>query len=225
MSKKTKRTINKRRRTKLKNIGKAAAAIAGMSLLPSITSGAVNFRKASGTQTLYLMDDGRVCIGTTTPADANLNTKLTVSGDIKTSSGGKIYNAVWNDLAEFRPLKPKEKSVPGKAYVLSSTGATLSKKRAQKGCLGICSDSFGFALGGKEDKTTVAIGISGWVLAYVDKEYPLGTALTCGKDGFLTKMRWYEKMLYPERLLGIVDKKPEKYNNLKVNGRCWVKIK
>lgn len=225
MSKKIKKSaVNKIRREKLETMGKAAAAIAGMSLLPSLTNGAMNFRKASGIQTLYLSDTGQVCIGTTTPADGT--TKLTVAGDIKTSSGGRVWNAVWNDLAEFRTLKPGEKAVPGKAYIVSTEGAVLSKKRAQKACIGICSDTFGFALGGTaEDKTKIAIGISGWVLAYVDKKYSLGTPLTCTKDGILTKMYWYEKILFPERILGIVDQQPQEYNKIHVNGRYWVKIK
>lgn len=216
--------IDKRRRIKLGTISKAAAAIAGMSLLPSLTSGAVNFRKASGTQALYLADNGQVCIGTTTPADGT--TKLTVAGDIKTSAGGKVWNSVWNDLAEFRPLKLGEKAVPGKAYIITPNGLEISTKRAQQGCIGICSDTFGFSLGGTlEDESKIAIGVSGWVLAYVDKEYPLGTALTCANKGILTKMRWYEKLLFPERLLGLLDQKPTEYNKLPVNGRSWVKIK
>ena len=63
------------------------------------------------------------------------------------------------------------------------------------------------------------------MLAYVDKDYPIGTALTSGPKGILTAITKTEKREYPERIVGILDTKPEKYNQVKLDGRYWVKVK
>jgi hypothetical protein len=224
-----KKQVNVQRRSQLEYFGKAAAAIAGMSLLPTLSSGAVNFRKASGVQTLYLADDGRVCIGTTTPADALATTKLTVAGDIKTTSGGKVYSAVWNDIADYFEIDNKVEVEFGKVYVTEESGKTrLSKKRCEKNIIGIASDTYGMSVGKKgKDKKEIPIALAGLVLAHLDKVYSRGTALTCTKDGKLTKMRFCEKLFHPERMVAIFYK-PEnakKWNGVNVNNRHWVKIK
>lgn len=146
-------------------------------------------------------------------------------GNIQTA--GYVYNAVWNDLAEVRALAKGVKKVPGKVYVMTKDGLKLASKRCEIGTAGVCSDTYGFLLGGKDvkDAQKAHIAISGWVLAYVDKDYPIGTALTSGPDGVLTAMTKKEKRDYPERLIGVLDTKPEKYNNVKLDGRYWVKVK
>ncbi len=136
----------------------------------------------------------------------------------------RYYNAVWNDLAEFRPLAKGAKKIAGKVYVATKEGLVPASKRCQLGAIGVHSDTYGYALG-KDNADTVAIGISGWVLAYVDKDYPLGTALVNDKNGNLTKASYWEKMRYPERIIGVLDMAPSAdYNDLKIDGRQWVKI-
>jgi hypothetical protein len=138
----------------------------------------------------------------------------------------KIYVAGWNDLAEYRPLRPGAVRAPGKVYVATHAGATLATKRRQRGTMGICSDTYGMALGGTpQDKDKLPIAISGWVLADVDKPYPMGTALIAKSNGQLTKAYWWEKVLFRERLVGTLDTQPQEYNGIAVNGRHWVKIK
>jgi hypothetical protein len=138
-----------------------------------------------------------------------------------------VHSAIWNDLAEVRSLVKGEKKIAGKVYVATKEGIKLSSKRCELGTIGICSDTYGFSLGGKDipDEQKAHIAISGWVLAYVDKDYPIGTALTSGPNGVLTAMTKKEKRDYPERIVGILDTKPEKYNTVKVDGRYWVKVK
>ena len=158
--------------------------------------------------------------------DDKTTVKVYGSKDFSTIGTGIIKNAIWNDLAEVRILAKNEKKLPGKVYVTTKDGIRLATKRCEIGTIGVCSDSFGFLLGGdKNEKGKAPIAISGWVLAYVDKDYPLGTALTSGPNGDLTAMTKKEKMEYPERIVGILDTKPDKYNNVKVDGRYWVKVK
>ncbi len=138
----------------------------------------------------------------------------------------KVYGAVWNDLADFRKLASGQKKIPGKVYIASDDGVVLATKRAQKGTVGVCSDTFGMALGGSDaDPTKAPIAISGWALAYVDKKYEIGTPLVSGKDGNLTKANILDNLLHPERIVGTVETSPQEYNKLKVDGRYWVKVK
>jgi hypothetical protein len=219
--------VNTQRRSQLEYFGKAAAAIAGMSLLPSLTSGAVNFRKASGTQALYLADSGQVCIGTTTPYDGT--TKLTVAGDIRATASGKVYGAVWNDFADYLEVDNKVEIEFGKVYVRTKKGETrTSLHPCEKGIIGIASDTFGMSVGKKgKGKKEIPIAVAGIVLAYCDREYESGTPLTSGRNGIVTKMYWWELIFKPHCLVATFYK-PEsqkKWNGVTVNNRHWVKVK
>ena len=79
----------------------------------------------------------------------------------------------------------------------------------------------------KTQKKQAPIAIGGYVLAYVDKVYPSGTALTSKENGVLTKMSLIEKILFPERLICTFLKEEfnKDWNGVVVNGRNWVKIK
>lgn len=98
--------------------------------------------------------------------------------------------------------------------------------------IGLASDTFGLSVGSDErKKKQVPIAIGGWVLAYVDKEYPTGTPLTNDAYGFLTEMTLEEKRNFPERLIATYKKLetnpkfgPEG-KEIAVNGRHWVKVK
>lgn len=148
-------------------------------------------------------------------------------GQIKAT---KIWNAVWNDYADFQLLDDRLEF--GKCYVDTKSGAKVATTRCQLGVIGIASDTFGMAVGqGHTQKTEVPIAVCGWVLAYVDKEYPTGTPLTNDTHGNLTEMTLQEKRDFPERIVAIY-KKPEPaaefgddVAKIKVNGRHWVMVK
>jgi hypothetical protein len=139
----------------------------------------------------------------------------------------KVWNSVWNDIADFQDLGDKLRY--GKCYYDSPNEARICTERCQKGVIGVASDTFGYALGVGSNK--VPIAISGWVLAYVDKEYERGTALTNDKLGNLTEMTLKEKQTYPERIVAIYKKKEllvewgSEDSTIMVNGRHWVKVK
>ncbi len=142
----------------------------------------------------------------------------------------RVWGAVWNDVADFQDLN--DELVPGKCYVDTPIGAEICSERCQMAVIGLASDTFGFSVGSdSEKKKQVPIAISGWVLAYVDKQYPTGTPLTNDGYGFLTEMTLEEKRNYPERLIATY-KKPEANSKfgppgqeIEVNGRHWVKVK
>lgn len=142
----------------------------------------------------------------------------------------RVYNAYLADYADFIILAPDCLQVYGKTYKMTSQGATICQGRCEKGVLGVASDVYGHALGQIRSRRQIPIGVAGWVLAYCDRQYQPGTALTTGKDGSLTKMRWYEKLFWPERMVGVY-MQPEKSkfwgplnHQVAVNGRHWVKV-
>lgn len=153
----------------------------------------------------------------------------TTTTSMRQFAAEKVWNAVWNDFADFQLLSDKLEF--GKCYIDTTDGARLCTERCQFSVIGVASDTFGHAAGARQDVTQVPIAVAGWVLAYVDKEYPCGTPLTNDENGNLTEMTLEEKRDYPERMIGIYKRKEmEKYfgpeeSKIKVNGRHWVKVK
>ena len=129
--------------------------------------------------------------------------QVDASGQFKAE---RVWNAVWNDYADFQKLN--DKLVYGKAYYDTIEGARICTQRCQMAVMGIASDTFGHAVGsGANYGSELPIAVAGWVLAYVDKEYPCGTPLTNDENGNLTEMTLEEKMKYPERLIATYKKK------------------
>lgn len=165
--------------------------------------------------------------GAVTGAGDDAGTGLVTSGEFSSS---KIWNAVWNDVADFQLLCDKLEY--GRCYMDTKDGAKICTVRCQMSVIGIASDTFGFGVGsGANPQREVPIAVAGWVLAFVDKEYECGTPLTNDEHGQLTAMTKQEKMEYPERIVGIYKRKeldthwgPE-HSKIEVRGRHWVKVK
>jgi hypothetical protein len=144
----------------------------------------------------------------------------------------RVYNAIWNDIADFQPLAVDQEYKAGKCYFDTLNGAELCNVRCQKSVIGILSDTFGFGVGNREADNYAPFAIAGWVLAYVVGEnLEPGDVLTNGEDGSLVKMNQQEKSMYPERIVAIY-KKPEdaefwgpEGSQIPVDGRHWVKVK
>ncbi|MFN3697142.1 MAG: hypothetical protein ACK4VO_06855 [Pseudobdellovibrio sp.] len=186
------------------------------------SSGAPTLAQASidgsGTATLSATGTSVVII--------NDNTN-TITGEFQAI---KVWNAVWNDIADFQKLD--DQLVYGKCYFDTLSGAKICTQKCQKSVIGIASDTFGFGVGsGNSDtKNEVPIAVAGWTLAFVDQEYEPGTALTNDQQGNLTKMSIIEKLFYPERMIAIYKRKETKSEfgtsdkRISVNGRHWVKV-
>ena len=159
--------------------------------------------------------------GSTNPSGS---TRLNVNGYLYAT---RVYNSVWNDIADFVVLDPETPLAYGCVYTATETGYTIASAYAQRGSIGIASDTYGFGVGQKDDDTPQApIAIGGFVLAYVDRNYPIGTALVSSRDGELTKARWYTRILHPERILATFLRKEQgtRWNGIEVSDRCWVKV-
>ena len=145
--------------------------------------------------------------------------------------GNKVYNAIWNDLADCIPVDDDCELIPGYCYCFDGEKYYKSSKYLDDGIIGIHSDTYGMHMGYKDNCKQMDVAVAGFVLAYVDKEYPVGTPLTCTENGYLTKIEKSDKMEYPEKIVATYWKNESseywggEKNKIKVNGRKWVKIK
>lgn len=145
---------------------------------------------------------------------------------------GKVYGAVYNDYAEYRQSK---EVIPGGLVAVEGEDGYIENctKRRSKGAM-IASDTYGFSIGEQdiEDETSVPIAVAGRVLVYTDRDrthFKVGDAVCSGKEGTVSKMSWWERILFPDRIIGIVSEIPEYEtwgsDNVFVGGRIWVRVK
>ena len=162
------------------------------------------------------------------PVTYSNSSVYTTSGQLYAS---KVWGAVFNDLADAIPVREGDVIEAGYCYGFDGEHYTKTSEYMQKSYIGIHSDTFGFLMGHEEGKEKLNVAVSGFVLAYVDKEYEVGTPLTCTENGYLTEIKKEDKIEYPERIVATYWKNepneewgPEG-KKVKVNGRRWVKIK
>lgn len=137
----------------------------------------------------------------------------------------RAYNAVWNDYAEYI-LGEGE---PGQVVCQDKFGiAKPSTKRLQK-CPNVVSDTYGYALGNKENSVPVAV--AGRVLVKSTEILKVGDVVCAGACGTASKMNTLEKILFPDRILGVVVEIPTyktwgpEDDSIEVNNRVWIKVR
>lgn len=160
--------------------------------------------------------------------------KLNTWGDWKHlwKSGDAVTGAVWNDLIDCIDIPEDDIIESGYCYCMHEDGHYhKSEKYLDNRFIGIDSDTYSLAMNMEPEKRKLNAAVSGFVLAYVDKEYPIGTALTCTENGYLTEIKKEDKCYNPERIIATYWKNEERKEivkedrTVKVNGRKWVKIK
>lgn len=125
---------------------------------------------------------------------------------------GRVYNAVYNDLAECWEVATEHNLVYKKVAVQTRDGIRLARKRAEKGTVGIVSNSYGFILGSEgynEQDTTntkkLPIAISGRVEALYQGSLTIGDEVVSSKNGNVIKANFFEKIFLRDRIIGVVD--------------------
>ena len=178
----------------------------------------------------------------TTSSGASLNINNTLgdsnpdSGTAVACNGGiraaKVYNAVWNDLADSIEVPQDTELEYGYCYKYKNGKVYKTDEYADSNVLGIHSDTAGMVLGIKPSHIKcINLAVAGVVLAYVDNEYECGTPLVATKEGKLTKANKMTRVLHPERIVATYFRKENNdfwgpsSNKIAVNGRSWVKVK
>lgn len=141
-----------------------------------------------------------------------------------------LYGAAWNDYAEYRQTDIYD---PGRCvHECGNDTLALTTKRLEYGCE-IISDTFGFAIG-KTEKSQTPIAVTGRVLAYPYEPREefikhIGHPVCSGPNGTVSIMTEEEEKLYPSRIIGTISAVPDYEewgeNNVKVNGRVWIRIR
>lgn len=115
------------------------------------------------------------------------------------SSDGKVFNAVYNDLAEYYENSNKEELTPGDVLVWNGTSVEKAKKHQDNRVVGVYSDTFGFCLGGEEKENMndnlgkfIPVGLSGRVFVKVSGDIKVGDLLCSSQiPGVATKSNEY----------------------------------
>ena len=187
-----------------------------------------NFLKLSGgTVTGVTTFSNTTASSSTTTGAVKISGGLGVAGDIYAN---KVYGAVWNDYAECR----ESNEFIDAGYVVKENGddtLSLADGRLIYGC-SIVSDTFGFMIG-ETDKAHTPIAVSGRVLAYPYEnrevfKYNIGCFVCSGPNGTVSLMNKEEVWNHPEAIIGQVSAVPDYEswgNNVKVNGRVWIKVR
>lgn len=201
------------------------ATIKKLSATSSITPTYLAGENSSGTM-------GRATAYVGPPASNEGTTPYNNTIALRSSTGelyaAKVRNAVWNDLVDCIEVPEGTELEYGYCYALTPTSCEKTSKRAQKDAiLAIHSNTAGFIMGEKANKPAIEMALAGFVLAYVDKVYKTGTPLTCTKNGYLTKMNWFERLFKRDALVGYFYKEETdiQWHTIDVSGRHWVKIK
>ena len=169
------------------------------------------------------------------------------NGGLAPIYGSKVYNAVWNDFAEYRESDETE---GGRVLVSNGSGKLVRATERLQPAARVISDTFGCSVG-MSDVAKTPIGVAGRVLVHPYQNrnnYKVGDAVCAAPDGTADIMTREEIIQYPDRIIGIVDEIPEykiwqsAYTNTKncdgtgevgetnttdipVNGRIWIYVR
>lgn len=138
-----------------------------------------------------------------------------------------VWGAVGSDVADEIEVDNKVNAVPGKVYVFDGKRVRLSEKKAERGLLGIATDTASVIASNSDDKgDKLKVAVAGFVPSFVDKDYKTGTALTSGKDGVLTRAGFFVRVLFPERIVGTLYKKSRlsSWKGVDLKNRVLVKV-
>jgi len=119
--------------------------------------------------------------GTTAPTGT---TRLNMQGYFYAT---RVYNAVYNDLAEFMYVADNENPEPGDVMINTDDGLRVSSIELDKKVVGVYSDTYGYALGADDTDNKIPIGISGRVLVKIyntDNMEPGDLLVTSNNKGY-----------------------------------------
>lgn len=201
--------------------GGTSVTISGPLEISSENDGVLNTIRVNGVTTL----------GNNFTPQGNIAASIYTHGGIYATNniyGERIFNAVFNDYAEYRSTVDL---IPGCVVIDQDDGSlACSSDRLQPGAQ-VISDTFGHCMGATPTAQT-PIAVAGRVLVYPYQNrnnYHAGMAVCSAPGGTVDIMTREEIRDYPDCIVGIVSEIPEYEewgsNNVKVNGRIWIRVK
>ena len=183
----------------------------------TINGAASTTTSASSSNGNYTVDASGLAVNNTNQVrGVNFHADATApSGSARLNMDGyfyatRVYNAVWNDLAEFMWKAPGAEAEAGNVLVAVEGGVRKSNKRADVAVVGVYSDSYGFALYQDEEDKKFPVGMTGTVKVKVKGPVKIGDQLVSYKDGYAIKASFWEKIFKRDALLGkVIDTKKD----------------
>ncbi|MFW6046585.1 MAG: hypothetical protein ACOCP4_02200, partial [Candidatus Woesearchaeota archaeon] len=124
----------------------------------------------------------------------------------------RVYNAVYNDLAEFMPKA--EDAEAGDVVIMTENGLAPSKERLDGAVVGVYSDSYGYALGAEDQENKIPVAISGRVWVKIAEPCKIGDLLVSGKRGRASIRRSGDNVL--GKVIGKVLKNKDDYDEERI---------
>lgn len=205
------------------------AGEAGSKLTPLIVQ-----QEGTQIEKLYMLSDGAIEFhvgnvddGFPASAARTHHLRMTISNTAITHYI-PISASAANDYAESREIT--DSAEPGRVVIENGDDTlSLSTRRLMPGA-NIISDTYGFVIN-ETDEIKTPIAVSGRVLAYTYEDrntFKAGDPVCSGPNGTVSKMTREEVKEYPDRMIGTVSAIPDYEtwgsNNIKVNGRIWIKV-
>jgi len=178
-------------------------------------SGSVNFDGSSNVSLTTSVNKVRgvnFYTGTTNPTGT---TRLNMDGYFYAT---RVYNAVYNDLAEFMPAEDTN-CYAGDVLFWNKKGVRKTTKRAQQDVVGVYSDTFGFALGADNKEGKIPIAITGRVQVFVQGKIKKGQELVSYKDGKAVKANIFERIFKRNAIIG------KALETTKSSSKIWILVK
>ena len=188
-------------------------------------------QEAEQIENLYLLSDGTMTFHVGDNYTASTATTANLRMSISTTqikAYVPISGSISNDYAEYRQILSTIE--PGRVVVENGDDTlSLATERLMPGA-NIISDTYGMIIGENKEQAS-PIAVSGRVLAYTNEDrntFKAGDPVCSGPNGTVSKMTREEVKEYPDRMIGTVSAIPDYEtwgsNNVKVNGRIWIKV-
>jgi len=116
--------------------------------------------------------------------DPTGTTRLNMDGYLYAT---RVYNAIWNDIAEY--MYSDGDCKPGQVMVRKGDKIVPSYKKGDKAIVGVYSDTYGYALGAEDQENKVPIGLCGRIYVWIKEPVEIGDLLISSDSGFSTVLK------------------------------------
>lgn len=141
-----------------------------------------------------------------------------------TITGSKVYNAVYNDIAELFACNNPKDLEPGDIVIMTKGKVEKPHYDSDKRVVGVVSDTYGYLLGGEirdnidDYGNYVPLGLTGRVRVKLEGTCNEGDLLTCTKEGKARAVKFFDNSLHGCVIGKALEDEPAD------DGRIWMLI-